>query len=340
MSFLTVAPEFVTQAASDLAGIGSALSSANAAAVAPTIGVIAPAADEVSLAITSLFGEHAREYQAISAQAATFHDEFVSLLHAGVGSYVSAEVANAGQALSSVVSGAAAAPAAPGLPPAYQALIADTQVSLQTIRNTFTGTTVPTVVGTIASYPQLITSSIQSGNLLPLLNIPVSLAQGVNTVTGALSNPVYLSGVSVVPPNVTVGIGLGLSETLILDALGAPVNAAVAGAHSASTIAAALQAGNSAAAMAALVNAPAYIADGLLNGQYTVPLNLALPGVSVTGQVPFGGLLAPVQPLYASVSVPGLPLIHSLTVTGPPTGGVVDGVVNYLPTFFADAFAL
>jgi hypothetical protein len=99
MSFVTVAPEFVSQAAADLEGIGSALSSANAAAAAPTTGVIAPGADEVSLAITALFGTHARQYQALSAQAATFHSQFVSMLNAGAGSYVSTDVANAQQGL-------------------------------------------------------------------------------------------------------------------------------------------------------------------------------------------------------------------------------------------------
>jgi len=367
MSFVSVAPEFVGEAATDLAGIGSAVSSANAAAAAATTGVIPSAADDVSLAIASLFGAHAREYQAHSARAATFHNEFVSLLKAGVGSYVSTEVANAEQSLSNVVNasghallgggsaggGAVASPAtggamtspvlraaaspAAGLPNAYQTLIADTTASLQGIRTTFANVTVPIVEHAITGYPELIISSIQSGNLLPILTIPVNLAAGLNTVTQALSSPVYLSGVSVVPPNVTVGIGLGLEEMLIFDALGAPVNAGLAAANSASTIAGALQAGNSQAVMAALVDAPAHIADGLLNGQTALALNLPLPGATVTAQVPFGGLLAPVEPLYASVTVPGLPLINTVTVAGPPTGGVVSAVVNYLPPFFAEA---
>jgi hypothetical protein len=72
-----------------------------------------------------------------------------------------------------------------------------------------------------------------------------------------------------------------MPETLILDVWGAPVNAGLAAAHSASTIAGALQAANPQAAMAALVDAPAYIADGFLNGQYTLGLNLPLPGATV-----------------------------------------------------------
>lgn len=55
MSFLIAAPEAVASAASDLAGIGSVIGEANAAAVVPTTGVIPAAADEVSAAIAALF---------------------------------------------------------------------------------------------------------------------------------------------------------------------------------------------------------------------------------------------------------------------------------------------
>ncbi|AIH90393.1 hypothetical protein IU19_20515, partial [Mycobacterium tuberculosis] len=47
MSFVSVAPEIVVAAATDLAGIGSAISAANAAAAAPTTAVLAAGADEV-----------------------------------------------------------------------------------------------------------------------------------------------------------------------------------------------------------------------------------------------------------------------------------------------------
>ncbi|EFD76749.1 PE family protein [Mycobacterium tuberculosis T85] len=58
MSFVVVAPEVLAAAASDLAGIGSTLAQANAAALAPTTAVLAAGADEVSAAIASLFGAH------------------------------------------------------------------------------------------------------------------------------------------------------------------------------------------------------------------------------------------------------------------------------------------
>ena len=95
MSFVIAAPEFVAAAATDLADIGSVLGSANAAASIPTSNVLAAAEDEVSTAIASLFGAHGQAYQALGAQAAAFHQEFVQLLNAGAARYAGAEAANA-----------------------------------------------------------------------------------------------------------------------------------------------------------------------------------------------------------------------------------------------------
>ncbi len=91
MSFVSVAPEIVVAAATDLAGIGSAISAANAAAAAPTTAVLAAGADEVSAAIAALFSGHAQAYQALSAQAAAFHQQFVQTLAGGAGAYAAAE---------------------------------------------------------------------------------------------------------------------------------------------------------------------------------------------------------------------------------------------------------
>ena len=48
MSYVFATPEYLAAAATDLSNIGSMISSANAAAVAPTASVLAPGADEVS----------------------------------------------------------------------------------------------------------------------------------------------------------------------------------------------------------------------------------------------------------------------------------------------------
>ncbi len=69
----------------DLARIGSQVSAASAVAAMPTTEVVAAGADEVSAGIAALFSAHAQEYQALSAQAAAFHDQFVHTLTAAAG---------------------------------------------------------------------------------------------------------------------------------------------------------------------------------------------------------------------------------------------------------------
>jgi hypothetical protein len=95
MSYLVAAPEFLASAATDLSNIGSTLSTANTAAATQTTGVLAAAEDEVSAAIAAAFSAHGEGFQALGAQAAAFHDQFVHALTAGAGSYVGAEAANA-----------------------------------------------------------------------------------------------------------------------------------------------------------------------------------------------------------------------------------------------------
>jgi hypothetical protein len=95
MSFVSTQPTELTVAAENLEGIGSAMTAQNAAAAAPTTGVLPAAADEVSALTAAQFATHAQMYQAISAQAAAIHDMFVNTLGAGAGSYAATEAANA-----------------------------------------------------------------------------------------------------------------------------------------------------------------------------------------------------------------------------------------------------
>ncbi|MGH3636089.1 PE family protein [Mycobacterium sp.] len=95
MSFVTTQPEALSSAAGSLQGIGSSLSAQNAAAAAPTTGVMPAAADEVSALTAAQFAAHAQMYQAVSAQAAAIHEMFVSTLGTSAGSYAATEAANA-----------------------------------------------------------------------------------------------------------------------------------------------------------------------------------------------------------------------------------------------------
>ncbi|MGB9302537.1 MAG: PE family protein [Mycobacterium sp.] len=110
MSFV-IAPDLVTAAAQNLSGIHSSLGEAAAAAAAPTSSLAAAGADEVSAAIARMFGTYGQEFQALNAQAAAFHAEFVSLLNGSGAAYLSTELANAQQALQSAMAPAAASAA-------------------------------------------------------------------------------------------------------------------------------------------------------------------------------------------------------------------------------------
>jgi PE family len=95
MSFVTTQPEALTAAAGNLAGIGTTMSAQNAAAAAPTTGLVPAAADEVSALTATQFAVHAQMYQAVSAQADAIHQLFVSTLRTSATAYAATEAANA-----------------------------------------------------------------------------------------------------------------------------------------------------------------------------------------------------------------------------------------------------
>lgn len=108
MSFFLVAPEALTAAASHVAGIGSDITAANAAAVLPTTGVAAAAGDAVSAQVAALFSAYGQGYQQISAQLSSFHDQIARTLTGSANAYAATE-AGAAQTLASAVNAPAAA---------------------------------------------------------------------------------------------------------------------------------------------------------------------------------------------------------------------------------------
>ena len=99
MSFVTTQPELLFDAATNLQGIGSAMTAGNTAVAAPTTGVVPAAADEVSALTAAQFAAQAQMYQAVSAQAAAIHEMFVNTLGISAASYAATEAANAAAAL-------------------------------------------------------------------------------------------------------------------------------------------------------------------------------------------------------------------------------------------------
>ena len=80
MAFVTTQPEALAAAAGTLQGIGAALTSQNAAAAAPTTGVVPAAADEVSALTAAQFAAHAQMYRRSVLRPAAIHELFVHTL--------------------------------------------------------------------------------------------------------------------------------------------------------------------------------------------------------------------------------------------------------------------
>nr|WP_240355545.1 PE family protein [Mycobacterium bourgelatii] len=95
-SYVIALPQVLAAAAEDLTGIGSAVTAANATAANSTTSLAVAAGDEVSAAISALFGSYALEYQAVSGQVAQFHEQFVRAVASGGLMYSTAEATNAG----------------------------------------------------------------------------------------------------------------------------------------------------------------------------------------------------------------------------------------------------
>src|ERR1700728_3749167 len=95
MSFVSILPETLSAAADNLQSAGSRIQAQNTAALGPTTGLAPAAADEVSAMTAMQFAAHAHAYQTVSAQAASIHQMFVTMLAADAGSYAATEAANA-----------------------------------------------------------------------------------------------------------------------------------------------------------------------------------------------------------------------------------------------------
>ncbi len=292
MSFISVAPEVMTAASANLENIGSSLRAAHAAAVAQTTAIAAPAADEVSEAITSFFGTAGSEFQALGAQAAAFHDNFVGALIAGVGQYVNAEVANVQQTFATVVAAPAAAAAAQSINTPFG------PVSL-----TFGGTLPnPGADGPFSGFANATSSLLGTANV---------------TVTG-----------KVLPGGTEFQVTGGtFTAPQLLSFLSASAGPTVSGnlslVNSVNTLIADLQTGNLPGAALALVSTPGNYLTAVTIGSTTVniPIDTTAYGGPVgTLSIPFEGVFASPQPITASWP--------TFTVATGGTTYTVDGVNN------------
>lgn len=219
MSYLIATPELVSAAAADLAGIGSTMSAANAAAAAATTGVIPAALDEVSARIAAMFAAHGEAYQALSAQAALFHEQFVQALNAGASAYANAE-ANVVRTLASAVAAPAQAASANPVSSLFQQLEA-AQINFNTnLVNNELAFNHALVTNEIALEKGIFgTDSALNGALNRSFNVANLLVgtgeQALNTVVGAP-----------VPTNFTSSLLLGsAAQVFNSGAIGGPLGA-------------------------------------------------------------------------------------------------------------------
>lgn len=204
MSYLATQPQLMTAAAENLAGIQSSLAEANAAAAGPTTAVAAAAADEVSAAISNLFGTFGQDYQALIREAEAFHNSFAQTLTAGANTYAQAEAA----AASALGVGAAAGPAGPSA----QTALTGTQFGLIIGGS---GTPIPsaTYVNQVLQYVN------RAFNVLP------ANAQALFTPEGL--QPIY-TGIKSLPLNTSVDQGVQILDSAIRNTLAANPTGSVA----------------------------------------------------------------------------------------------------------------
>ncbi|WP_068177523.1 PE family protein [Mycobacterium sp. UM_CSW] len=186
------------------------------------------------------------------------------------------------------------------------------------------------------------------GDLLPVLGIPAQMAQNFTNLLPAGTIPATvaqhatnlfttLTDVSQTLDLNTGNLHIGLPVVLALDALGPPITTLQAVGSSASAFIGAVQTGDGLGAVAAVIDAPAVIANGFLNGQAALPLPSLLGGpggIETITAIPVGGVLTPLQ--FASLSIPALGP-GSITLSGTAFGGILPGLLVFLPETLAQA---
>ncbi|OBK21459.1 hypothetical protein A5634_10085 [Mycobacterium asiaticum] len=207
---------------------------------------------------------------------------------------------------------------------------------------TDSGVVVVTVNGAVGDLTPILSIPGQMAQhftgLLPAGSIPAMMSQNVTNVINTATDTsqwINLMGVSSPPIPLHVGLPLAIG----LDAIGPFVTTGGAFQSSVTSFAAAVQTGDVAGAVAAAIDAPAVVANGFLNGQAVLPLNAAVTfpwGASLnsTTELPLGGILAPLQAAQLITDInPGVPV----PLTGAEFGGIVPGLLSYLPEQFAQA---
>src|SRR5580693_8125070 len=171
-------------------------------------------------------------------------------------------------------------------------------------------------------------------NLLPPGSIPAQMAQNATNLVNAFTN--FGTTLDLF---VTGDLNFGLPLQFIFDGIGGPANALSALNSSAVAFTGAVQAGNASAAAAALLDMPAGVTNGFLNGSTLInlpPASLAalLPGIFSTVQIPLGGILTPLSIPPGFIFSPDDPGVIVPIMFGPGSteiGGLIPGLLSFGP---------
>jgi hypothetical protein len=198
-------------------------------------------------------------------------------------------------------------------------------------------------------YGQIAATALTTGNLGLLSTIPGDISHNFSNVIATLTDfsiTPQLEITHLTPLSVTLDTFVGLPLVAGIDLIGAPTATFEAASESFATISTAFATGNIGGAFAALVDAPAVIANGFLNGQATLPfgLNLDVPvlglgqvaSVTANLNLPLDGIIHPPGFYAATVTVSALngtipPTTVNVGVGGTPFSGLGPFIVNYAP---------
>jgi hypothetical protein len=129
---------------------------------------------------------------------------------------------------------------------------------------------------------------------------------------------------------------------LVFDSIGAPGNALAALNSSAVAFTTAVQAGNASAAAAALLDMPANVMNGFLNGSTLITLADVMATANevpatATTQIPLGGLLTPLSPPTQGVNAPseGIDVVLQ-NPNSTAVGGLIPGLQSISAQMAAD----
>lgn len=252
-----------------------------------------------------------------------------------------------------------AGPAFTGIAGPYEALFANTWNNLHSLASGWLADPFPFLRQFVANqvgYAQIFATALASGNVQPIFAIPGDIAHNMTNVVETVTNTGATSSLdlAIAPPSATLDVAVGLPLVFGASLIGPPVATLQAAGSSASAFLAAVQAGDPAGAFAAIIDAPAVIANGFLNGQATFPYALHLssltgPAVgsiadlSVVGNFPLDGILHP--PGYYPVTITvtdalnplAPPIVIDAGVGGTPFTGLLPFLINYAPLQLAQA---